>query len=85
MSSLFTKLPEEVDALIDFLDSEAFPLRSLPVDMPYHEMQREMGRRDVVDYLRSLQRERDERALGSPVCDMSADDSGGTDAVWSPL
>jgi hypothetical protein len=53
-------LPESVDALIDELD-KAFALRNFPVDTPHHAVQRELGRRDVVDFLRQMQRERDER------------------------
>lgn len=55
------KLPEKADDLIDELD-RAFALRNLPPDMPYHEMQRELGKRDVIDFLRALQTERAERA-----------------------
>jgi len=55
------KLPEKADDLIDELD-RAFALRNLPPDMPYHEMQRELGERDVIDFLRALQTERAERA-----------------------
>lgn len=55
------KIPEKADDLIDELD-KAFALRNLPPDMPYHEMQRELGKRDVIDFLRALQAERAERA-----------------------
>lgn len=54
------KLPEKADDLIDELD-RAFALRNLPPDMPYHEMQRELGKRDVIDFLRAMQEERAER------------------------
>lgn len=57
------KLPATVDELIDLLDKQAFPLRSFPVDMPLHVIQRELGKRDVVDFLRVLKKERDETAL----------------------
>ena len=54
------KLPETADALIDELD-KAFPLQNFTVDTPYHAIQRAYGARDVVDYLRAMQKERDER------------------------
>jgi hypothetical protein len=54
------KLPTTVDALIDLLDKRAFPLQSFPVDMPLHVIQRELGKRDVVDFLRALKKEREE-------------------------
>lgn len=54
------KIPEKADDLIDELD-RAFALRNLPPDMPYHEMQRELGKRDVIDFLRALQTERAEQ------------------------
>jgi len=53
------KLPAKVDALVDLLD-EAFPLRSHSVDTSMEAIQREYGKRDVVDFLRRLQAERDE-------------------------
>lgn len=54
------KLPEKSDDLIDELD-RAFPLQNFTVDTPYHAIQRAYGARDVVDYLRAMQKERDER------------------------
>ena len=54
------KLPETSDALIDELD-RAFPLRNFAVDTPAHVIQRQLGARDVVDFLRALQRDRDKR------------------------
>lgn len=55
-------LPATADELIEVLDA-AFPLRNFPVDTPYHVMQRELGKRDVIDFLRRLQKERDEDVL----------------------
>jgi len=55
------KLPEKADDLIDELD-RAFALRNLPADMPHHQMQRELGKRDVIDFLRALQQDRADRA-----------------------
>lgn len=54
-------LPTKVDDLIDMLDTRAFPLRTFPVSATAAEMHRSFGARDVVDFLRTLQRERDER------------------------
>ncbi len=56
-------LPRTVDDLIDLLDKRAFPLRNIPVETPYHAMQREFGARDVIDFLRRLQEEARERAV----------------------
>ncbi len=55
------KLPEKADDLIDELD-RAFALRNFPVDTPAPVVQRELGKRDVIDFLRALQTERAERA-----------------------
>lgn len=57
------QLPRTVDELIDLIDL-AYPLRSFPVDMAHHVIQRELGKRDVVDFLRQLQKERDEDIAG---------------------
>ena len=54
------KLPEKADDLIDELD-RAFALRNFPVDTPAHVVQRELGKRDVIDFLRALQTERAEQ------------------------
>ncbi|KAF0098707.1 MAG: hypothetical protein FD144_4226 [Rhodospirillaceae bacterium] len=54
------KLPENADDLIHELDL-AFPLRNFPVDTPAHVIQRELGKRDVVDFLRAMQRDRADR------------------------
>ncbi|WP_428661379.1 hypothetical protein [Reyranella sp.] len=53
-------LPRTVDALIDMLDTSAFPLKTLPVTATVDEVHRHFGTRDAVDFLRALQRERDE-------------------------
>ena len=53
-------LPDKPDDLIDLLD-KAFPLRNFPVSAGAAEMHRHMGARDVVDFLRRLQQDRDER------------------------
>lgn len=53
------KLPRTADELIDMLD-RAYPLHSFPVDMPATHIQRDLGKRDVVDFLRQLQKEREE-------------------------
>lgn len=52
-------LPRKVDDLIDLLD-RSFPLRTHPADAPIENIQREYGARDVIDFLRRLQVERDE-------------------------
>jgi hypothetical protein len=59
------QLPETVDALIQMLDIDprCFRLRNLPADTDYAAMQRHFGARDVVDFLRSLQRDRDDNAM----------------------
>lgn len=54
-------LPNTVDELIDLLDKRAFPLRNFPADASLPAIQRECGKRDVIDFLRELQRERDDR------------------------
>lgn len=54
-------LPNTVDELIDLLDTRAFPLRNFPVSADFAAIQRECGKRDVVDFLRALQHERDDR------------------------
>ena len=54
----FTALPSTVDALIDMLDQK-FPLQHHSVDAPMSAIQRSLGARDVVVFLRSLQKERD--------------------------
>lgn len=56
------ELPRTADEVIELLD-RAFPLRNIPQDTPYHAMQREFGARDVIDFLRRLQAERDEDIL----------------------
>lgn len=53
------KLPRTADELIDLLD-RAYPLKAYPVDMPITHIQRDMGKRDVIDFLRLLQKEREE-------------------------
>lgn len=53
-------IPHTADELVDMLD-KAFPLRNFPPDAPLHVIQRECGKRDVIDLLRELQRERDDR------------------------
>jgi hypothetical protein len=73
-------LPDTVDALIDLLDTQAFPLRNFSADMPFHAIHRELGKRDVVDFLRALQKERAERALRSPLTDTPDDDNT---SVWA--
>lgn len=72
------KLPEKADDLIDELD-RAFPLRNFAVDTPAHVIQRELGKRDVVDYLRSLQRDRAERAAE----EFGGKGDGGESGQWS--
>jgi len=52
-------LPKTVDALIDMLDTRAFPLKSFPETATLTQMHRHFGARDVVDLLRILQKERD--------------------------
>jgi len=52
-------LPNSVDELIDALDA-AFPLQNFPVSADMVAIQRACGARDVVDYLRAMQRERDD-------------------------
>lgn len=54
-------LPENADELIDELD-KAILLINFPVTTPAHVIQRELGKRDVIDFLRVLQTERAERA-----------------------
>jgi hypothetical protein len=49
-------LPRTVNELIDMLDA-AFPLRNLDVNLPLHAIQREYGKRDVIDFLRQLQKD----------------------------
>lgn len=53
-------LPLTVDDLVDMLDTRAFSLRNLPATASPYEIHRHFGARDVIDFLRSLQRERDE-------------------------
>jgi hypothetical protein len=73
-------LPDTVDALIDMLDTKAFPLRNFSADTPYHVIQRELGKRDAVDFLRALQREREARATYLPLTGTSEDNDTG---VWA--
>lgn len=54
-------LPSTVDALVDMLDRH-FPLKNFPATSDLAELHRHFGARDVVDLLRSLQRERDSEA-----------------------
>lgn len=54
------ELPPTVDKLIDLLD-RTFPLQHFPVTADLPSIQRELGKRDVVVFLRSLQRARFER------------------------
>lgn len=56
-----TALPVTVDALIDLIDHQ-FPLKNLAPGTPHDDIHRMFGARDVVDFLRSLQKERDELA-----------------------
>lgn len=72
------KIPEKAYDLIDELD-RAFALRNLPPDMPYHEMQRELGKRDLIDFLRALQADRAERAAE----EFGGKGSGGEGGRWS--
>ncbi|TAJ97143.1 MAG: hypothetical protein EPO41_03890 [Reyranella sp.] len=55
-------LPRTADEVIELLE-RAFPLRNIPSETPYHVMQREFGRRDVIDFLRRLKADRDEDIL----------------------
>jgi hypothetical protein len=57
----FIVLPTKVDALIDMIDKQ-YPLTNFPSTTDYATLQRHFGARDVVDFLRALQRERDEEA-----------------------
>jgi hypothetical protein len=59
------QLPSTADEVIELLE-RAFPLRNHPVDTPLTHLQREFGARDVIDFLRQLQRERDEKQFGTP-------------------
>jgi len=52
-------LPKTADELIDMLDTRVFPLRNMPATATTAEVQRHYGTRDAIDFLRSLQRERD--------------------------
>lgn len=56
-------LPDKVDDLIELLDKRAFPLKNLPATADGATVSRHFGARDVVDFLRALQRERDEGLL----------------------
>jgi hypothetical protein len=69
------KLPENADDLIDELD-KAFPLINFPVTTPAHIIQRELGKRDVIDFLRAMQRDRAERAVEEFGGDGGSDDVG---------
>ena len=55
-----TELPATVDKLIDLLD-RTFPLKNFSVTADLATVNRECGKRDVVDFLRSLQRARSDR------------------------
>jgi hypothetical protein len=55
-------LPDSVDALIDLIDRQ-FPLKNLPANTDAASMHRMFGGRDIVDWLRSMQRDRDDNAL----------------------
>lgn len=74
-------LPDTVDALIDMLDTKAFPLRNYSADTPFHAIHRELGKRDVVDFLRALQREREARPNYLPLTGPSNDDDN--TGVWA--
>lgn len=58
------QLPSTADEVIELLE-RAFPLRSHSVDTPTRVIQREFGKRDVIDFLRQLQAERDEKQYGN--------------------
>jgi hypothetical protein len=62
-------LPDTVSALIDLLDHRAFPLRAFPADVTMADVHRHGGARDVVEFLRSLQRESEAFALGGGIFD----------------
>lgn len=47
-------LPRTARELIAMLD-RAFPLQNFPVDMSLHAINRELGKRDVIDFLRRLE------------------------------
>lgn len=53
------EFPSTADDLVDLLD-RAFPLTNFDVNTPTHVIHRELGKRDVVDFLRALQKERKE-------------------------
>lgn len=52
-----TALPATVDLLITLLD-KTFPLQNFPRTADLSSVHRACGARDVVDFLRTLQRER---------------------------
>lgn len=49
-------LPRTATEVIELLE-RAFPLRTFPVDTPLHAIQREYGKRDVIDFLIRLRDE----------------------------
>jgi hypothetical protein len=55
-----TELPTGLAGLIKLLEGH-FPLRSWPASVTLAEIHRHAGARDVVDYLRALEREATER------------------------
>lgn len=63
-------LPTTADQLIDLID-KAFPLKNPPRGADAASVHRDAGARDVVDWLRALQQERDEnlaeRVFDTPV------------------
>jgi hypothetical protein len=59
------QLPRTADEVIELLE-RAFPLRNHPVGTPITHLEREFGKRDVIDFLRQLQAERDEKQFGTP-------------------
>lgn len=52
---------KDVDALIDLIDRDLFPNKTASESDTLSQMHRYAGQRSVVDLLRSLQAERDER------------------------
>jgi hypothetical protein len=56
-------LPDTVEATINMLD-RAFPLRNFSAGMNLADIHRELGKRDVIDFLRSLQAAKAGKDLG---------------------
>lgn len=51
-----TQLPNDITGLIKLLDA-TFPLRNYPVGTDLSSIHRELGKRDVVEFLKSLHQE----------------------------